>query len=571
MALGHPQRPANPPAAPGRWRASLAIDDLSWLVWLIPFGLAAIYGVIFVVQLPHNLWVLNWNADYTSGFTVPETLVKTGTGGDTVLGTTGGYVALWFGLLTASLPLHRELWEIGPTLLFIATALVVGWSVAQVTDRRVAAFAALLILVASPRALYIFMAPVPHNTVVYPCTALLGAYLIWLIRTAGRKRSTVFAVALPAGIVLGACIASDSLVIATGVIPFVFAALLIGAQRGQQPKWAAAGALTTAVVAVPIAKLTSSMMGSLGYVTIAPTTVIASLSELPRHGELIWEGLKGLLNGYLTQTAPSGFHPVLGVACEIIIVAALVTLLVVGIRTTGKLIWSGLRRDVQTKPTQLVASSHIVYWAGSATATAGSWALSIRIEYVHEAYYATLVFSIAAVLALLMRSRATTRWLVSACASIFFLASIVGLTNYYMESYVLPIARSYMGKATYVPPIAHYQSEITSFAKANHVVVGYAGYGDAPTLTWSSREQVVVRPVQVCRNPGGVDLCPFFLERVPSWYEPRRRRTFLLVDSTEAFLPALPPGLGQPLAVESFGPLQMYVYPYDIASRIGPL
>jgi hypothetical protein len=570
MALGHPQRPTNPLAAPGRWRASLAIGDLSWLVWLIPFGLAAIYGVIFVVQLPHNLWVLNWNADYTSGFTVPETLVKTGTGGDTVLGTTGGYVALWFGLLTARLPLHRELWEIGPTLVFIATAVTVGWSVAQVTDRRVAAFAALLILVASPRALYIFMAPVPHNTVVYPCTALLGAYLVWLTRTAGRQRAMVFAVALPAGLVLGACVASDSLVIATGVIPFVVTALLIAAHPGSQPKWAAAGALTTAVVAVPIARLTSSIMASLGYVTIAPATVIASLSELPRHAELIWEGLKGLLNGYLAQTAPSGFRPVLGVACEIIIATALATLLIVGMLTTVKFIWSGLRRDVQTTPTQMASSSHIIYWVGSAAVTCVAWALSIRIEYVHEAYYATLVFSIAAVLALPMRSRLPARWLISTCASILFLASIVGLTNYYMESYVLPIARSYMVKK-YVPPTASYVSEITRFAKANHVVVGYAGYGDAPTLTWSSREQVIVRPVQICRNPSGVDICPFFLERVPSWYEPKQRRTFLLVDSTEAFLPALPPGLGEPLAANHFGPLQMYVYPYDIASRIASL
>jgi hypothetical protein len=535
-------------------------------VWLIPFGLAATYGVIFLIQLEHNLWVLNWNADYASGFTVPESIVKTGTGGDTVLGTTGGYVALWFGLLTARLPLHRELWEIGSTLVFIGTALTVGWSVAQVTDRRVAAFAVLLILVASPRALYIFMAPVPHNTVVYPCTALLGAYLIWLIRAAGRGRAIVFAVALLAGIVLGACIASDSLVIATGVVPFVLTALLIGLHRGRRSKLAAACALTTAAVAVAVAKLTSSIMGSLGYVTIAPATVIASLSTLPRHAELMWEGLNGLLNGYLSQ-ATSGWGSALGTACEVLIVAALLTLLAVGVRTTVKFIWSGLRRDDETAAPQLMYSSHVVYWAGSAAATCVAWALSIRIEYVHEAYYATLVFSIAAVVALLMGSRAPARWLISLCASIFFLASIVGLTNHYMESYVLPIARG-PGSSGWVPRTAYYTSDITSFAKANHVVVGYAGYGNAPSLTWITQGQVTVRPVQICQSPSGLDICPFFLERVPSWYRPEQRRTFLLVDTAEAYLPELPEGLGEPLAAKRFGPLRMYVYPYDIASRM---
>jgi hypothetical protein len=570
MALGYRSRSKNLTGATGRWGASLPIDCPSGLVWLIPFAVATVYLVVFVAQLPHNLWVLWWNSDYTSGFTVPEAIVRTGTGGNTVLGTTGGYIQLWFGLLTANLPLHRELWEIGPTVVFIATALTVGWSVAQVANRRVAVFAALLIIVASPRALYIFMAPVSHNTVVYPCTALLGAYLIWLARRTGRRRATLLVVALLAGVVLGTCIASDSLVLATGVIPFTITALLMGLQRGRHPKWMAACALSTVVIAIPIAKLTSSIMGSLGYVTIAPSTVLASLSTLPQHAELMWEGLKGLMNGYLSQTTPSGLHPVLGVACEVIMVAALTTLLIVGVRTTVQFIWSGLRRDYRTTPTQLATSLHIIYWAGSAATISIAWALSIRIEYVHESYYATLVLSVAAVVALLMRSRAPTRWLVSACASIFFLASIVGLTSHYMESYVLPIARSYMVKA-FVPPIAHYMSDITGFAKANHVVVGYAGYGDASDLTWSSHERVVVRPVQVCRNPGGVDICPFFLERVPSWYEPKRRRTFLLVDTTETFLPALPEGLGEPLAMGTFGPVQMYVYSYDIASLIAPL
>jgi hypothetical protein len=568
MALGYRSTPTQAPAANGRWRAPSGIGGGPGLVWLIPFGLAAAYGVIFLVQLKHNLWVLNWNADYVSAFTVPETIVKTGTGGNTVLGTSGGYVALWFGLLTATLPLHRELWEIASTLVFIATALTVGWSVAQVTDRRAAALSVLLILVASPRALYIFMAPVPHNVVVYPCTALLGAYLIWLTRTGGRRRAPVFAVAMLAGVVLGACIASDSLILATGVVPFVATALLIGLHRGPRPKVAAACALTTAVVAVPIAKLTSSIMGSLGYVTIAPATVIASLSTLPRHAELIWGGLNGLLNGYLSQATSSTVGIALGTACEIIIVAALLTLLIVGVRTTVNFTWSGLRRDAEITPTQLTYSSHVIYWVGSAVATCAAWALSVRIEYVHEAYYATLVLSIAAVVALPMRTRTSARWLISACASIFFLASIVGLTSDYMESYVLPIARSYMTKG-YVAPTAYYTADITSFAKANHVVVGYAGYGDAPPLTWVTDEQVIVRPVQICPNPSGVDICPFFLERVPSWYQPKHRRTFLLVDTTEAFLRGLPPGLGEPLAAEGFGPLRMYVYPYDIASRMG--
>jgi hypothetical protein len=569
MALGYRPRSSNLTGAESRQSAASRIGDLSVLLWLIPFGIAAIYVVVFVAQLHHNLWVIGWYSDYSSGFTLPKTLAETGTGGNTLLGTSGAYVPLWFGILTANLPLHRELWELAPTGLFIVTALAVGWSVAQVTNRRVGAFAALLILVASPKALYFLMAPVAHN-VVYPGTALLGAYLVWLTRGAGRRRAIAFAAPPLAGVALGACIASDALLIVTGMVPLAFTAVLAGVHRSRRSRLVAVSALTTTVVAIPIAKLTSTIMGSLGYSTLAPSTVTAPLSSLPRHAELMWEGLKGLFNGYLSQTAPGTAETELGVACQVIMVAALIMVLVVGAFTTAKFIWSGLRRDEQSTPTQLARALHIIYWAGSAVATCGAWALSVRIEYVHESYYATLLFSVAAIVVLPLYSRSSARWLISAGASIFFVASIVGLTSYYMESYILPIARSYQVRK-YVPPISHYVSGITEFAKANHVVVGYAGYWDAPSLTWTADERILVRPVQLCRNPEGVDICPFFDERVPSWYEPKQRRTFLLVDSMETFLPVLPEGLGVPLAARAFGPVQMYVYPYDIASLMGPL
>jgi hypothetical protein len=567
MALGHRPRTFTG-ATDGAW-AWPRVGDRQALVLLIPFVFAAAYFVVFIAQLRHNLWVIGWNSDYASGFTIPATLVKTGSGGHTVLSTTGAYLPLWFGLLTATLPWHRELWELAPAALFLLTAVAVGWSVAQIAGRGAAALAALLILVASPRALYIFMAPVAHNT-VYPGTALLGAYLVWLARTKARRRAVTWGVALLSGVVLGTCIASDSLLVVTGVIPFALTALLAGASRCRRSRTLMASALATVAVAIPIAKLTSRLMGSLGYVTLPPSTEIASLSTLPRHAELMWEGLKGLFNGYLRQAAPAGVvGSGLGVACEIVMTVALITVLIVGALTAAKFVWSGLRRGGQVPSTNPTRSVHMIYWAGSAAATCVGFALSTRIEYVHESYYATLIFSVAAVLVVVTRSRSATRWLVSVGASAVFAGSLVGLTNHYMENYVLPIARSYM-TTPYVPAIARYQSRITAFAQANRAQLGFAGYWDASSLTWSAAERILVRPVQACANPQGADICPFFLARVPSWYSPSQQRTFLLVDTGESFLSSLPQGLGRPLAAQTFGPVQMYVYRYDIASRLGP-
>lgn len=137
-----------------------------------------------------------------------------------------------------------------------------------------------------------------------------------------------------------------------------------------------------------------------------------------------------------------------------------------------------------------------------------------------------------------------------------------------METYILPIARSYTTTG-YIPPIARYQSQITAFAEANHAELGFAGYSDASSLTWNSSERILVRPAQACESPRGMGICSFFLATVPSWYSPSQRRTFLLVDSSETFLLSLPHGLGEPIATATFGPVQMYVYRYDIASRMG--
>jgi hypothetical protein len=110
---------------------------------------------------------------------------------------------------------------------------------------------------------------------------------------------------------------------------------------------------------------------------------------------------------------------------------------------------------------------------------------------------------------------------------------------------------------------------VTKLAAANHVSYGYGGYWTASSLTWNTHGRVTVRPLLECENPAGTNLCPFYEARVPSWYQPKQRDTFLLVDREEAFVSAPPRGLGPPLKSYSFGAMRMYIYPYDIASRLG--
>jgi hypothetical protein len=527
------------------------------LLWLLVLVVAGAYLILFLAQLPRNITELGWNSGYASGFTLPETLVRTGSGGATMMGSSGQWVPLWFGLLTAGLPLHRELWVAAPTLLFAATVLTVAWSVRQAADRRAAALALLIGLVVSPFALAFLMAAVAHNT-VYPCTALLGAYLIWLARGEGRGRLAVFAVPPLAGVAVGTCLASDVLLASTAVIPLGLTAILAGLRRERRSRVVAVSALATVAVAVPIAGLTSSIMRSLGFITLRAPVRLAPLSELPERAALLFKGLRILFNGSLGPEEPGTLHTPLGIASDVVMSAALLALVAIGTLTAARFINSGLRRSATEAPRELARSLHVLYWVVSAACACGAFWLAAETggdTNVHEAYYATVIFSVAAVVPLLLSRASLSRWLIPAGAATLFTASLVALTGNYtnISGWVSSAAPS-----------------ITKIAQANHVSEGYSGYWLASSLTWNTHERLTVRPLAECENPQGASACPFYIATVPSWYVPRQRRSFLLVDGEEGWIRSLPSGLGRPLAVYPIGAIRMYIYPYDIASRLGP-
>lgn len=541
---------------PARRAALPRALDVSTILLLIALAIGAAYVVVFVAQLPRDIAQLGWDSSNGSGFVMSETLVKTGTGGFTLMGSTGQWVPLWFGLLTAGLPLHRELWGVAPTLLFLATALTVGWSVLQVGNRRAAMLAVLIGAVASPLALSFLMAPFSHN-VVYPCTALLGAYLIWLARGDGRRRLTALAVPPLLGIVIGTCLASDVLLASTAVIPLALTAILAGIRRDRRSRIVALSSLSTVAVSIPVAKLTSTTMGSLGYATLPTPLKIASLSELPARAKLLFEGLKSLFNGSLGgPEEPGTLHTQLGIASDVVMCAALLALLVLGIRTTVRFIGSGLRKRATQSPAELTRSLHIVYWVASAATACGAfWIAGEGPTTTHYSYYETVVFSIAAVVPLLLSTAYLARWLIPVGASVLFAAAIAGLDGDYLNL-AAPLARS--------------APTVTRIAEANHVQAGYSNWADASGLTWGTHGRVTIRPVIECPGASGTDLCPGFQAYVPSWYVPQQRHTFLLVEANGVDLGGVPEGLGKPLASYAFESMHMYIYPYDIASRFGP-
>jgi hypothetical protein len=532
------------------------------LLWLAPLGVATAYLILFLIRIPHNVEILGWDPDVASAFLIPETLVKTGTGGQTVMASAGQWVPLWFGLLTARLPLHRELWGITPTLDFYATALIVGWSVSRLAGRRAGVLAVLIGVVASPVALVFFMAPFSHNT-VYPGTALLGAYLVWLARDDGRRSLARFAVPPVLGIAIGTCLSSDLLLAATAVIPLGLTTVLAAAQRDRRSRLVALSSATTIAVALPAAAITSSIMRSEGFLKLPSPIKVATVAELPARAELLFKGLKVLFNGYLGTAAPGILHAELGWASDVVLSAALLTLVVLGLRTAATFLWRGLRVGSAYGAAQLARSLHIIYWVTSAAVACGAfWIAGEGPTTTHESYYATAVFSVAAVIPLLLSRASPARWLIPVGASIFFVASFVGLADGYVGN-----SRKITGSAP-TALIARNAKILTRIATQNHVRFGFSDWGDASSFTWGTHEQVVVRPLSECAVAEEVRLCPGFQAYVPSWYAPRQGPSFLLVEPHGVELREPPSNLGKPLAGYSFDGIEMFVYPYDIASRL---
>ncbi len=540
----------------------------SSLARLVPFAIAAAYFVVLALRYAQLVESYTWDSDVASGFTIAETLAHQGDGGHTVMTSMGAYVSLWFGLLTASLPLHRAVWENAGTVVFILAALMIGWSVGQVASRRAAVLATLLALTVTPAAFFVLTAGYSHNP-AYLGTALLGAYVVWMMRASPLRRVTAVSVALLVGVLVGVFWASDLLLIVTGIVPFAFTAVLGGVQRSRRSRMFALSALTTLATAVAVALFTSMTMGSLGFVVVHPTTSTLPLSAIPLHAEYLFEGLKNIFGGYLGgPLAPGTLESVVGSAAIVVTLAAMLMLLVLGAYSVARLAMSTFRRrsaqaaphDLAAAPHDLATALHIVYWSGSAVSTAVAFELSAQVSHASNEYYVTLIFSVAAVAPLLMRPLSFGRWLVPAGASVLFTASLVGLASYVV--YPPPLAQT--GVAQDTPAIIR-------LAEASHATVGYAGYWWTSDLTWNAHERIQVRPVSLCENPAGADLCPFYIARVPAWYKPEQRRSFLLVNPSEYYVNGLPSGLGPPLATYTLGSsTTMYVYPYDIASRLGP-
>jgi hypothetical protein len=524
----------------------------SWL----PLVLAAVYAISLLSNLDSLVRALYLTSDQASAPYLGELYRQAPPGAEVVLGRFPWYTTLWFESLTAGLPAHRQLWEVGPWITSLLGVALLAWSTAKAAGRWAAAMVAVLLACASPVLLSLQFYWSGHAwTPVHVC--VLGAFLVLLATRRGVLGTHWVAHWLAcAGVAAftAAGLASDPLLGPAGLAPFALAGIamvwLLGAPTGRR---------------VAISAIVVAAVSAIGAVLIDQAMVAARIGALPgfsipfsRYDHLagnvgrLGKDLLLVFNGDFAG-APLTARSVLALACAIVAAAAVVACtrfarawLGVALRAARA---TGLRAGAEA-----AEAAHLAFWVTSAaTLSAGLVLTTLVGKHDSSRYMVSVAYAVPAVLAVAAARRQWARGLVAAGACVIVAGSIGGL---WRGDIAATAARAY--------PTGRAAGPLARLARSEHLKYGYARYADAAPLTWLTKAAVQVYPVAPCRHAQA--LCPWAFHRISSWYSPRpSTRTFVLTD----VLPRRAiSSLGRPVQVAKVGGLTVYVYAYDVAARL---
>lgn len=534
------------------WTAALRATAVRWWPWAaVPFG--AIYLAFAAAHLGAVITNVNLDADVVSGPVIGQLFGSAPAHANVVLGTFGWYATLLFELATKWLPAHRQLWLAAPYAMALAGAAAAAWSVAAAAGWRAASLTLVLLICASPVVLHLELSMTQHAPVWF-CLTILSAWLMALLGPQPVRRPRLMAgLGLIVGAVIGINAASDPLLTVSGLVPFA-GALVLARLMFRTPASRRATALGMATLAAAGAfwGATLAVMSALS-VSPEPGLSTTALALGPKVGSNVGLWLRSIAvlgNGDFFGH-DLRFTSVLAVVCAGISIGAVMML--------PRLGWAELRRAAgrwEPSPGGPARIALVVFWSASAVfLSAAFWVSNLPIDIHASRYLVGLVYAAAVVVPAVASRRIGTYAVALSGTCVVALAAVISM------------ARASAAENSQGFPTPQLASQVSALAAREHAAAGYAGYWDAASITWSSRFRVRVFPVSICDR--GQRLCRFDLHFISSWYEPRGRgRTFLLADRSLRLVPAPTPDLGRPSAVYQIGQLTMYVYPYDLATRI---
>jgi hypothetical protein len=521
-------------------------------IYAVPFaaGLFLLVGAFKVGDLTTAIYQ---DPDHASTPVIAQFFGSRGSG-DVTLGNYPWLESLFAERWTRGLPDHRTIWEVGPFLLYLAAAAVVGWSVARTVSPRAGLFITLALLVPAAPVISDLAAPALRGT-SFAHTVLLSAFLITLPRVARAGAGWLALWSAGLALTLAPGVASDPvLLLAWGVVPFLVAVAFgwrLGILPARPAGWAAAGALAGTALGYlleQIAEQHDIVYHHLHY-------ELASITKLPTNGRLLLENVATFVHGrFLTP-----FDSTRGIEW---VVAALA---VVGIPLLCLLIARRLPAMLTQSARPAEARLLAAFWATSLTATVLVFLLPITpvVTDVGSLRYVTVLWPALLVLVALTWGSRVVPWM----AALVLVTVALGCLELFRGDYG-PQPGPWLTDDEV--------SGAARFVHANDLSHGYAGYRDASPLTYASDFAVKAYPVNMCGSAVPIPTrCQFSLHTMDSWYRPPAPgRTFYVWDDRaggpDVTVAPPPQSWGRPFATASVGHLRLYAYGYDLARHIRP-
>lgn len=528
-----------------------------WLPWLgIPVGAA--YLIVLATQIGAVLRSLSWNADNANMLNLANELSSLPAGEVIHMGNAPLYTTVWFNWIAGQVFGVGDWLQSLPLVWYAIGAALVVWSVWRAASRWAGSITGVLLVCLNPLTLEIASSFATHGPAWFSA-ALLGAAAVYFVTPGrGRRWRVKLPVALAIGLLTGANLASDPLVLSVAVLPFV---CLVGVL------WLWSQDRVSPMLPEGFALLGTTGVGFAAARAVGSATGITADTPAPQFAtvEQIWANVLSIISNVARFVGPAPLGEDLDWGAPLRLVAGVAGLVCIALGV--RIGWRALVRFKQERhivPAERAGFALIAYWTFNVAISVALFAtspLAFGVGSSSSSRYSLNLFIALAVMIPLVFANHGTRGRIAGgvLAALVAFVGIQGLLD-----------TRETRAATETTAMAIHGPAAMKFAADAGAIKGYAGYWNASALTWDTGVRVV--PVVNCPSPRGDTLCaskfavPGHLLRAS-----RDQKTFVLIDPAypgapaEAYL-----GLfGRWESLRTFGGLTLIVYPYDVAKHFG--
>jgi hypothetical protein len=516
-----------------------------------PLALAGLFALVLLVNAQEVIAEIYRDADAASAMVISDLIDDAPPDRTVLFSNYPWYEGLWFMELTRGLPAHREIWEAAPIVAAFLAFAAVAWSALRTLGPWAGATVFALLVALGTFGRLTFFAPNWHgHTAVH--VAIIGVTFVWAVRRASAfPRWGPSALALGLGAVTAPGL-TDRLLLVAGIAPLVLAAVTLPfVVPGRPYVRLSLSFLAASIIAIVGGKAITEIMEDERVVSPGLDVNFLGGQEFVSNAQLFVEALSHLGGGNFFGDTIDAYTISEFVRASLVIAGFGVAFHVVRRWVES---W---RSGAATAATDPPLAAYTLFWGFALLGPVAVFLLSTVPEDANSGRY--LVSSYIAAAALLPLTGLTNRkWRlgVTACAAVF-----IAVGTYQLIHKSAPNEDGYVQGADL--------GALRQFARAEGLEQGYGDFYVAANVTWGSHLDLKVFPLRPCN--GKFRYCRHHLHVITTWYRPRQRRSFLLVDARQQrYVNGPDPAHGKPSKVRTFGQLTAYVYPYDIASALTP-